>query len=445
MVARSSLAASAAVPTAASDRAVAKSTKRLIPFLLLMYVLAFLDRANVGFAKQALNDAVGISDAAFAFGASIFFIAYVLLEVPSNIAMHKVGARAWMCRIMVTWGLVSAATMFVQGPTSFYVLRFILGACEAGFFPGVILYLTYWFPDQHRAKVMGLFYFGAPLAFIFGAPLSGYLLRFDGVFGLHGFQWMFMIEGLAAAAVGIWAYFYLDNKPAHATWLDRDEKEALEKVLDAEQSTKAAHGPHSVLSALGNRTVLYFGLIFFLIQMGVSVVVFYLPTFVSKMLGTGPNALVGFIVAIPWTCALIATAIVPRLARRGDSLVPYGCASLIIAAAAMFLSAGASPFWAVVAMCFAVAGLWAVQPIFWTMLTNYVGGLAAVSGIAMVNTIGNIGNFVSPNVKTWADASFGSGFAGLMLLSGVVVLAAVLFIGTRSSSRSALPITATQH
>ncbi|KVH40380.1 MFS transporter [Burkholderia cepacia] len=422
---------------AAADRAVDKSTRRLIPFLLLMYVLAFLDRANVGFAKQALHEVVGISDAAFAFGASIFFIAYVLLEIPSNLAMHKVGARAWMCRIMVTWGLVSAATMFVKGPTSFYTLRFILGACEAGFFPGVILYLTYWFPDRTRAKVMGLFYFGAPLAFMFGSPLSGYLLRFDGLLGLHGFQWMFMLEGLAATAVGVWAYFYLDDKPADAGWLEADEKRELLAVLQAEQSSKISHGPHGAGSALADRTVLYFGLIFFLIQMGVSVVVFYLPTFVGKLFGTGPNALVGFVVAIPWTCALIATFAVPRWAARGNRLVFFGCASLLVAAISMFVSAGASPLVSMIALCLAVAGLWAVQPIFWSMLTNYLGGMAVVSGVAMVNTIGNIGNFVSPNVKAWADASFGSSVAGLILLSGVVVLAALLFVGARRSSQSA--------
>jgi MFS family permease len=421
---------------AAADRAADKATRRLIPFLLLMYVLAFLDRANVGFAKQALHDVVGISDAAFAFGASIFFVAYVLLEVPSNLALHKVGARLWMCRIMVTWGLVSAATMFVKGATSFQALRFVLGACEAGFFPGVILYLTYWFPDARRAKAMGLFYFGAPLAFMFGSPLSGYLLRFDGMLGLHGYQWMFMLEGLAATAVGVWAYFYLDDKPADAKWLDADEKRALSATLQAEDAAKVSHGPHGFGASLANRTVLYFGLVFFLIQMGVSVVVFYLPAFVGKLLGTGPNALVGFVVAIPWACALAATYAVPKIAARGNRLVLFGSASLAVAAIAMFASAGASPLLAMLAMYLAVAGLWAVQPIFWSMLTNCLGGMAAVSGVAMVNTIGNIGNFVSPNVKAWADASFGSNVAGLILLSGVVLLAALLFTGARRSARS---------
>ncbi|KAB0634776.1 MFS transporter [Burkholderia latens] len=426
------------IGNAAADRAADKATRRLIPFLLLMYVLAFLDRANVGFAKQALHDVVGISDAAFAFGASIFFIAYVLLEVPSNLALHKVGARIWMCRIMVTWGLVSAATMFVQGSTSFQVLRFVLGACEAGFFPGVILYLTYWFPAARRAKAMGLFYFGAPLAFMFGAPLSGYLLRFEGMLGLHGYQWMFMLEGLAATAVGAWAYFYLDNKPSDAAWLDAEEKRELIATLEAEDAEKVSHTSQSLSAILANRTVLYFGLVFFLIQMGVSVVVFYLPTFIGKLLGTGPNTLVGFVVAIPWACALIATYAVPKAAGRTGRLTPFGCASLAVAAIAMFVSAGASPLVAVAALCVAVAGLWAVQPIFWTMLTNRLGGMAAVSGVAMVNTIGNIGNFVSPNVKAWADASFGSGVAGLILLSGVVVFAAVLFIGARRSPQLAV-------
>ncbi|WP_248295479.1 hypothetical protein [Paraburkholderia sp. UYCP14C] len=263
-----------------------------------MYVLAYLDRANVGFAQQALHDVVGISDAAFAFGASIFFVAYVLLEVPSNLALHKVDARLWMCRIM---------------------------------------------------------------------------------------------------------------------------------------------GPHSLGASLANRTVLYFGLVFFLIQMGVSVVVFYLPTFIGKLLGTGPNTLVGLVVAIPWACALVATYAVPKAAGRTGRLTLFGGASLAVAAFAMFASAGASPVISVVALCIAVAGLWAVQPIFWTMLTNCVGGIAAVSGVAMVNTIGNVGNFVSPNIKAWADASFGSNVAGLIVLSVVVLLAALLFIGARSTTRSVIP------
>ena len=213
---------------------VSKVIRRLLPFLLLMYVLAFLDRANVGFAKKAFQLDTGISDAAFAFGAGIFFIGYALLEVPSNLIMHRVGARMWMCRIMVTWGLISATMAFASNEQLFYTLRFLLGAAEAGFFPGVILYLTYWFPAKDRGRAMGLFYFGAPLAFIFGSPLSGLLLEMDGMAGYKGWQWMFLVEGILASIVGVWAYFYLNNRPADAAWLSREEKVTLQAVIDSE-------------------------------------------------------------------------------------------------------------------------------------------------------------------------------------------------------------------
>ena len=227
---------------------IGKVTRRLLPFLLLMYILAFLDRANVGFAKAAFQADTGISNAAFAFGASIFFLGYALFEVPSNLIMHRVGAKIWMARIMVTWGLISAAMMFAHNETTFYILRVLLGIAEAGFFPGVILYLTYWFPSFARGRAMGLFYFGAPLAFIFGSPLSGMLLEFDGFGGLHGWQWMFMVEGLLASVVGVWAYFYLDNKPADAKWLTRLRKPSCRmrlrpKTPPSSRTARAARWP----------------------------------------------------------------------------------------------------------------------------------------------------------------------------------------------------------
>jgi len=196
-----------------------------------MYILSFLDRANIGFAKQAFQASAGISDAAYALGAGLFFLTYALLEVPSNLIMHRVGARIWMARIMVTWGVIAAAMRFAKGEYSFYALRLLLGAAEAGFFPGVILYLTYWFPQRSRGQVMGLFYFGAPLAFIFGSPLSGLLLELHGMAGLEGWQWMFLIEGSLASVVGVWAFFYLDHKPADARWLPTAQKQALSPAL----------------------------------------------------------------------------------------------------------------------------------------------------------------------------------------------------------------------
>ena len=339
-------------------KTISKATWRLVPFLLLMYILAFLDRANVGFAKESFQLDTGLSEAAYAFGAGVFFAGYALLEVPSNLIMHRVGARIWMARIMVTWGLVSAAMMFAYTPTTFYVLRLLLGIAEAGFFPGVILYLTYWFPSYARGKVMGLFYFGAPLAFILGSPMSGLLLEMDGVLGLKGWQWMFMVEGLLAAATGIWAYFYIDDRPADASWLDAEEKRVLNAAVAAEDQGKRGHGPHGVLSALGNPGVLYLSAIYFLIQVAVYGVVFYLPTQVAQLLGRKVGLEVGLVTAIPWICALIAAYLIPRYSDRTGERRWTAAVTLAVAGAGIAVSALASqsPLVALIALC--VRGVW---------------------------------------------------------------------------------------
>lgn len=404
-----------------------KVTRRLLPFLLLMYVLAFLDRANVGFAKKAFQADTGISDAAFAFGASIFFLGYALFEVPSNLIMHRVGAKVWMARIMVSWGLISAAMMFAHDEMTFYFLRVLLGIAEAGFFPGVILYLTYWFPSFARGRAMGLFYFGAPLAFIFGSPLSGLLLEFQGLGGLHGWQWMFMVEGLLASVVGVWAYFYLDNKPNDAKWLTAAEKAELGAALAAEETQKTAHGPRGTLAALGNPRVLYFALIYFNIQMSVYGVVFYLPAQVASLLGTNVGLTVGFVTAVPWVCALVATYLLPRWSDRTGERRLFAAGILVVCAAGIAASvASASPVLSLVALCFAAAGFISVQPIFWTLPTGYLGGVAAAGGIALINSLGSLGGFVAPNVKTWAEAFFASSAAGLYVLAATTLLGAIL-------------------
>jgi len=391
---------------------IAKVTRRLVPFLLLMYVLSFLDRANVGFAKKAFQADTGLSDAAFALGASIFFLGYALFEVPSNLIMHRVGARLWMARIMVTWGIISAAMMFAHDEASFYTMRVLLGIAEAGFFPGVILYLTYWFPAFARGRAMGLFYFGAPLAFIFGGPLSGVLLEFHGFAGLHGWQWMFMVEGLLASLVGVWAYFYLDNRPDDARWLTQAEKAELGAALAAEEAQKTVHGPRSTLAAL---------------QMSVYGVVFYLPTQVAGLLGTDVGIAVGCVTAIPWLCALIATYLLPRWSDRTGERRLFAGGILVVCAAGIAASvASGSPLLSLIALCFAAAGFISVQPIFWTLPTGYLGGVAAAGGLALINSLGSLGGFVAPNVKTWAEAFFQSGAAGLYLLAATTLLGAIL-------------------
>src|SRR5215216_3961966 len=236
-----------------SESANRKVFRRLIPFLLLMYVIAFLDRSNVSFAQEEFEADFGISTAAYAFGAGLFFVGYAIFEIPSNLLLHRVGARWWLSRIMVTWGIVAAAFVFVQGPISFYILRFLLGVMEAGFFPGVILFLTYWVPARHLSRARGYFYMGIALAGILGNPLSGGLLELNGVFGLRGIQWMFMVEGLLAIAVGVWSFYYLQDKPKDAKWLPEDERTALMETVDAEDGAKASgHGPQRVWAALGN-------------------------------------------------------------------------------------------------------------------------------------------------------------------------------------------------
>jgi MFS family permease len=412
---------------------ISKATWRLLPFLLLMYILAFLDRANVGFAKQSFQIDTGISDAAYALGASMFFAGYALLEVPSNLIMHRIGARIWMCRIMVTWGLTSAAMMFASTEATFYALRLLLGIAEAGFFPGVILYLTYWFPSSARGRVMGFFYFGAPLAFILGGPLSGLLLELDGVLGLKGWQWMFMVEGLLASAVGVWAYWHIDNKPADATWLDDEEKRVLVAAVAAEDQDQSAHGPHGVLAALGNPIVLYLGLVYFLIQVAVYGVVFYLPTQVAQLLGRRVGLEVGLVTSIPWICALIAAYLIPRYADRTGERRWTAAITLAVAGAGIAASAAASgsPMMALVALCFAAAGFIAVQPLFWTFPTSYLSGAAAAGGIALVNSIGAAGGFTGPIVRTWAERSFGSPLAGLYLLALAAFIGAVLIVGMK--------------
>jgi len=416
---------------------VGRVTRRLIPVLLLMYILAFLDRANLGFAKAAFQADTGLSDAAYALGAGIFFLGYAALEVPSNILMRKLGAKIWLARIMISWGIVSALMMFAQTEWAFYILRVLLGITEAGFFPGVILYLTYWIPTQFRGRVNGLFYFGAPLAFIFGGPLSGMLLDLDGLGGLQGWQLMFLVTGALTVAVGIWAFSYLDNGPADAKWLTGAERTTLMAALDAEDQVKADHSPKGALRALANPKVLYFCLIYFTIQMSVYGVTFYLPTQIAKLVGAKVGLGVGLMTAVPWGIAMIATFLLSRLADKTGKRRLVATASLTAAALGIFASALTdNPVMGLAALSLGAAGFISVQPVFWTLPTGMLVGAAAAGGIALINSIGSLGGFVAPIAKTWAEASFGPN-AGLFLLAITAFLGAVLLFNSHRVSKIA--------
>lgn len=412
--------------TDVTTRAIQRAKWRLIPFLVLMYILGYLDRANVAYAKQALQTSVGITEAAFAFAAGIFFVGYAVFELPSNLVLHRIGARTWLARIMVTWGLVASAMAFVVGDTSFWILRLLLGLAEAGFFPGVLLYLTYWFPARDRAQMMGLFYLSQPLSFILGGPLSGLLLDMDGAFGLHGWQLMFLVEGLAASAVGVWAYFYLTDRPETAQWMPADERKALSQAIAAEEQAKSKQGTIHFWDAMRNPLLLQFALTYFCVAICGYGIAFYLPAQVSALLGVKVGLYVTIVAALPWLCALAVTTFWPGLAQRTGLRRTFTVISLLCAGGGMIAAGYTTPAIAIVALCISVSGLLSAQPIFWTFPTIYFGGYAAAGAIAVINAIGNLGGFVAPNLKVAAEATFGTSVAGNWVIGGGALAAACI-------------------
>ena len=382
--------------------AVRRAAWRLVPFLLLLYILAFLDRVNIGYAKPTFLRDTGLGEGAYAFGASVFFLAYALLEVPSNLMLSRIGARAWIGATMIAWGLVSTAMLAAWSAPVFYVLRFLLGAAEAGFFPGMIWYLGSWFPAGARGGMFGVFYFGAPLAQIFGGPLSGLLLEMSGRGGLRGWQWMFLVEGVLAVLGGVAACCFLTNGPAEAEWLPVAQREALQAELASEDRDKDGGADASVLPALGLPRVWRLGIIYGLIQLSVYGVTFYLPSRVAALLGRNIGFYVGLVSAIPWVCALVAAYAVPRLARwNGRRGATAGC-SLAIAAFGIALSSASRPGLGLAGLCLAAAGFIGAQPIFWTFPADELSGRSAAGGIALINSIGAVGGFLAPNLKVMA-------------------------------------------
>ncbi len=407
------------------DRAISRAVRRLTPFLMLIYVVSFLDRSNIGFAKQALERSVGISESIYALGAGLFFISYSLCGFPSNLILHKVGAKKWLALLMVGWGVVSMGNMFVSGATSFYLLRLLLGVLEAGFFPGAILYLTYWFPNSIRGRVLGLFYLGIPLALILGGPLSGLLLEIRPLFGLQSWQWMFLVEGFMAVVLGLFAFWYLDNGPANASWLLAEEKQALANALALEEEKRRSTGPAKLLPMFRNLRVMHFLLIYALIQISTYGAVFYLPAEISALMHRPVGIEVGLVSAIPWICTLIAVYFLPRVADKLHKHRQLASLTLMISGCASLTFPTAGPRIGLAMLSLAAAGFIAVQPLFWMFPTRYLADRAAAGGIAVIG-MGNLGGFLAPNLKVWADEHFGSQHAGLYLLAGLTILNAGL-------------------
>jgi D-galactonate transporter len=403
----------------------AKVTWRLLPFLFLCYVAAYLDRVNVGFAKlQMLND-LHFSETVYGLGAGIFFIGYFLFEVPSNVIMHKVGARIWIGRIMITWAILSAATMFVTSPTMFYAIRFMLGVAEAGFFPGIVLYLTYWFPAQRRSRMNALFMIGIPIAGVLGGPLSGWIMNaLNGVHGWSGWQWLFMLEAIPSVILGVVTLFYLPNSIRASKWLTEEEKLMLEENIAKDGGGKA---DHSLASVFGNGKVWLMAAIYFCCMMGLYGVSFYLPTLV-KAAGVKDPLDVGLLTAIPYSCAVVAMLLNARSADRMRERRWHFAIASALGGLGMLLSTiyGSNVVIALAALSLGTAGLLATMPVFWTYPSAILTGTAAAAGIAMINSIGNLAGFVSPSIIGFMKDLTQSTNAGMYVVSAALFLGAVL-------------------
>ncbi|GJG93681.1 MFS transporter [Cupriavidus pauculus] len=407
------------------DATYRKVTWRLVPFLLLCYVVAYLDRVNVGFAKlQMLND-LQFSETIYGLGAGIFFIGYFMFEVPSNVILHKVGARIWIARIMITWGLISGAMMFVTTPTMFYVLRFLLGIAEAGFFPGIILYLTYWYPASRRGRTTTFFMTAIALSGVIGGPLSGWIMQsFDGHNGWAGWQWMFLVEGIPSILVGIWVLLYLDDRIAHAKWLTADERALLERNIAAEDQHKEDPPISQVLSS---PRVWLMSAIYFCFVMGLYGVSFWLPTII-KQTGVKGAFDVGLLTAIPYGCAVVGMILFAHSAdRRGERRWHIAIPALL-GAVGLVLSVQwhSDTTMAMVALTLATIGILTTLPLFWSLPTAFLAGTGAAAGIALINSLGNLAGFISPYAVGWLKDLTKSTDSGMYLLAVCMVLGAVL-------------------
>jgi MFS transporter, ACS family, tartrate transporter len=411
--------------------AVATLRRRLIPFLFLLYVVAYLDRVNVGFAALDMNRDLGFTAAVYGLGSGIFFVSYTLLEVPSNLMLARVGAGPWIARIMLTWGVVSIATAFVQGATSFYALRFLLGAAEAGFFPGIIYYLTQWFPARERARAVALFMTGTAIAGVIGGPLSSALLRLDGVWGFHGWQWLFLVEGLPAVLLAPVVWRRLDEGPATATWLTEPERRWLIDTLAAEHAARPpAHG--SLRAAFGNGRLWALAAIYFSVVLAIYGVSFWLPQMLQT-LGTASSATVALVSAIPYVAAAVAMVVVGGHSDRTGERRWHVALSALAGAAGFAIAAlvPTSLVWSLAALSLAAMGVWGTLGPFWALPTAFLTGRAAAGGVALVNSVANIGGFVGPTVVGYVRDATGSFAAGLWLLAAGLVVGAVITLCLR--------------
>ena len=426
--------------TAAPDverRAVARVQARLIPFIFICYVIAYLDRVNIGFAATELQRDLGLSDAAFGLGAGLFFLGYCLFEVPSNLILERIGARLWIARIMIVWGIVSMAMMLVSGVASFYALRVLLGIAEAGFFPGVILYLTYWVPARHRARTSALFMMAIPISVIIGAPVSDALLRMDGLLGLRGWQWLFLVEGAPAVIFGVVTLFYLTDHPAKATWLKDDERAWLTETMASERAARVTQGHGSVMASLRSGKLWLLCAIYFMNTLVTYGVFLWLPR-ILRDASAGAGVQVGWLTALPFVVALAGMVLVGRHSDRTGERKWHVAVCALVAAGGLLLAVGFQDnvWMLVLAFTLSQLGQRSLLAVFWAIPPIFLGGSAAAAGIALINSLGNLGGAVGPTIVGWLRGSSGNYTSGLLVLAAALVVEAALVASMRLPART---------
>lgn len=397
---------------------------RLLPPMYCLYVLAYLDRMNVGFAQLQMKDALGFSDTVYGFGAGIFFLGYTLFEIPSNLLLDKLGAKIWLARIMITWGVISSCMVFIQTPLQFYCLRFLLGVAEAGSFPGLILYFSYWFPSAVRAKYGALLITATAVSGLIGAPLAGFLLGFDGAFGLQGWQWLFLVEGVPSVLLGFGLYFWLTDKPASASWLTKAEKVWLQQALQGEQSAAVVNHAGNLKQALYHPKVWLLGLLYFAVVINYYSISLWLPLIIKSVSGLD-NMRTAWLTAVPYLLTVIAMVLVgahsDRTKERRWHIAICGWLAAVCFAGSPHLIQ--TPMIALLTLSVAAACIWSILSPFWTLPHGLLGeGAAKASGLALINSIGNLGGFAGPYAVAWLKTSSGGFALPALLLSTVLAL-----------------------
>ena len=408
---------------------VSKVAWRIVPYIFLCYIVNYLDRFNVSFAALQMSSDLGFSEVVYGLGASMFFVGYVIFEIPSNLIMEKVGARVWIARIMISWGVVSTCMMMVTTAMSFYALRFLLGVAEAGFFPGMILYLTYWIPAVQRARAFALFLTSTSLAGVFGGPISGAIFRMEGLYGLKGWQWLFLLEGIPAVLLGCVTLFYLVDRPAQAKWLSAKDREWLSRIMDKENETKQLNHGWTLRQALTHSKIWRLCLLYFSIVISFYGVAFWLPQVVKSLSGLD-NTTVATLSALPYVAASIAMVLVANHSdrtgeRRWHVAAPAFAGAFGLGSAVYFLQ-HQSPWLAFLSICVAASGIWSTLGPFWSLPTAFLSGPAAAGGVALINSVGNVGGFVGPTVVGYVRQQTHSFTNGMLVLAATLLVAGFL-------------------